>query len=396
MTQADLLPLQPLQASQLRWDIFCRVIDNYGDIGVSWRLAQRLHKDHHQQVRLWLDQPHALALLVPQYQADQPQDWCQGIEVRHWLEDFDKLNNITPADSVIETFGCELPSSYLAKMRALAVTQQPIWINLEYLTAEPWATEYHLRPSKQACGLDKSFFFPGMLPGTGGLMREHHYHQKRMTAIEAPAPLSMPKLAKDCFKISVFSYENNALNDLVTILSNPATPLPEGYQSVALLIPEGRTLGRLDPKIRQTLNQQACWQQHQLSIYPLPFMSQADYDQLLWRADLNLVRGEESFVRAQWAAKPFIWQIYPTQDHAHWDKLAAFNRAYTAGTSESLCNSITQWQLAWNQQQLNQQAWSSLVTHWAAWQQQANDWALALEKLGELTTNLVKFVKSKV
>ena len=27
----------------LRWDIFCRVIDNHGDMGVSRRLARQLH-----------------------------------------------------------------------------------------------------------------------------------------------------------------------------------------------------------------------------------------------------------------------------------------------------------------------------------------------------------------
>jgi hypothetical protein len=28
-----------MPAMQLHWDIFCRVIDNFGDIGVCWRLA---------------------------------------------------------------------------------------------------------------------------------------------------------------------------------------------------------------------------------------------------------------------------------------------------------------------------------------------------------------------
>jgi uncharacterized repeat protein (TIGR03837 family) len=39
---------------------------------------------------------------------------------------------------------------------------------------------------------------------------------------------------------------------------------------------------------------------------------------------LNLVRGEDSFVRAQWAGKPFVWHIYPQHDDAHHAKLEAF------------------------------------------------------------------------
>ncbi|MBY0444112.1 MAG: elongation factor P maturation arginine rhamnosyltransferase EarP, partial [Burkholderiales bacterium] len=39
----------------VRWDIFCRVIDNYGDIGVCWRLARQLSFEHGFAVRLMVD-----------------------------------------------------------------------------------------------------------------------------------------------------------------------------------------------------------------------------------------------------------------------------------------------------------------------------------------------------
>ena len=40
---------------RLAWDIFCTVIDNYGDIGICWRLARQLRVDDGQRVRLWVD-----------------------------------------------------------------------------------------------------------------------------------------------------------------------------------------------------------------------------------------------------------------------------------------------------------------------------------------------------
>ena len=45
---------------------------------------------------------------------------------------------------------------------------------------------------------------------------------------------------------------------------------------------------------------------------------------MLWACDLNLVRGEDSLVRALWAGQPFVWHIYPQHDNAHHAKLDAF------------------------------------------------------------------------
>ena len=44
---ASIMPAMPsaTPAPALRWDLFCRVIDNYGDIGVSWRLARVLREE---------------------------------------------------------------------------------------------------------------------------------------------------------------------------------------------------------------------------------------------------------------------------------------------------------------------------------------------------------------
>ena len=165
---------QPL--SPLRWDIFCRVIDNFGDIGVCWRLANILQQDYAQNVRLWVDEPQALAALEPSLNLELQQQSIKGIEICVWPDDFPIIRPLCPQgyadlpNIVIEAFGCELPANYLQAMRDAPT--QPIWINLEYFSAEPWVQGFHAMPSKQANGLNKSFFFPSVLPNTGGLMRE--------------------------------------------------------------------------------------------------------------------------------------------------------------------------------------------------------------------------------
>lgn len=79
-----------------------------------------------------------------------------------------------------------------------------------------------------------------------------------------------------------------------------------------------------------------------LRVVSIPFLSQLEYDELLWLCDLNFVRGEDSFVRAQWAAKPMVWQIYPQAEDAHLIKLDSFMTHYLpVGADETNAKSET-------------------------------------------------------
>src|SRR4051794_21204834 len=120
-----------MRASE-RWDIFCRVVDNFGDAAVCWRLARELAQEHGGQVRLWIDDLETLTRLVPQ--ADRvEQQMLFGVEVTRWDEH--RPSKVVPADFVIDAFGCGLPEQYAHAMAQCA--QSPIWVVLEYLTAEP-------------------------------------------------------------------------------------------------------------------------------------------------------------------------------------------------------------------------------------------------------------------
>ncbi len=76
---------------------------------------------------------------------------------------------------------------------------------------------------------------------------------------------------------------------------------------------------------------------------------QSDYDHLLWCCDFNLVRGEDSFLRAQWAARPFLWHIYPQADAAHLEKLTAFLELYGHHLSPDCHNALNSLSLAYDQ-----------------------------------------------
>ena len=303
------------------WELFCRVIDNHGDLGVCWRLARQLAVAGC-VVRLWVDDAAALAWMAPE-------GVPQGIEVLPWEA---AAAAQTVGDVVIEAFGCELPEPFVARMAARAPA--PAWINLEYLSAEAYVERSHGLASPQFSGpgrgLRKFFFYPGFTARTGGLLREPGLLEAA-AAFDAEAWLRARGIERRPGErlVSLFAYPNPALPQLVELLGRRPTLLlacPGAAPQALARLP-------LPPALR--------WQ-------ALPYLSQDDYDRLLWACELNCVRGEDSFVRAQWAGRPFIWHIYPQDDGAHGPKLEAFMDRWLAGAEPTLAGPWRRLWRAWN------------------------------------------------
>jgi len=309
----------------MHWDLFCRVVDNYGDIGVCWRLAADL-AGRGDTVRLWVDDSSALSWMAPL--------GAPGVAVHRWPSDGD--TTVSPADAVIEAFGCHLPAGFVQQMAAR--TTAPVWINLEYLSAEDHVERSHRLPSPQLAGpgrgLTKWFYYPGFTESTGGLIREPDL-LARQRAFDAAAWRSAQGIAPEDGEhcVSLFCYRNEALAALIDALAAAptlllVTPGPQAQQVDALL-DQGRRRGALRAQY-------------------LPALTQVGFDHLLWSCDLNLVRGEDSFVRAQWAGRPFLWQVYPQHDGVHAAKLAAFNARFLAGAEPALADGIAAAAAVWN------------------------------------------------
>jgi len=269
-----------------RWDLFCRVVDNFGDAGVCWRLARDLSA-RGAEVRLVIDDASALAWMAP---AGAP-----GVEVLPWP------GPAEPAEVVIEAFGCDPPPDFVAAMARRQAP--PVWINLEYLSAEAYVERSHGLPSPQRNGLTKWFYYPGFTRRTGGLLRELDLMARR-ASFDRPAWLARQGIAPLPGErvVSLFCYDNPALPALLAALAQAPTLL--------LLTPghaQRQVVGAL-PGLR---------------LLRLPWLSQDEFDHLLWSCDLNFVRGEDSLVRALWAGLPFVWQAYPQEDGAHLAKLEA-------------------------------------------------------------------------
>ena len=339
----------------MQWDVFCRVIDNHGDIGICWRLAADLAA-RGDAVRLWTDDASALVWMAP--------GGAAGVQALAWPGDATALP--PPGDVVVEAFGCELPPRFVAAMAASA--RPPVWINLEYLSAEPYVERSHRLPSPQLSGpgrgLTKWFHYPGFTAATGGLLREPGLEAAR-TAFDREAWLAANRIdARPGERlVSVFCYRNPALAQLPGRLADRPTLL--------LLTPGADLPGPLPPGVRTQR---------------LPYLTQAGYDRLLWACDLNFVRGEDSFVRAQWAARPFVWQIYPQEDDAHVPKLAAFLDRFLAGASPALAGALQAWWTGWNglaplpPRLPPEQAWAERCLSWQRHLRQREDLVTGLRQ----------------
>ena len=303
-------------------DLFCRVIDNFGDVGVCWRLASGLAM-RGQAVRLWIDDASALAWMAPGLVVGD----AAGVQVLPWG---DPPVALVPAPLVIEAFGCQPPEAFVARMAAMP--QAPVWINLEYLSAEAYAERSHGLRSPQfsgaGAGLDKWFFYPGFTPATGGLL--HGLDGLDRSSARAWVARQGWGAAAGERAVLLFGYANAALPRLLAALAPQPTLLwlPQGPLQAALAgvaLPAGQRA------------------------IALPWLAQTDFDRLIAAADLKLVRGEDSFVRAQLLGDgPVLWQIYPQDDGAHAPKLAAWLDRYLAGAPANVAAAVRQAHTALN------------------------------------------------
>ena len=139
----------------MRADVFCRVIDNFGDIGVTWRLARQLTSEFHWEIRLWVDNLKAFAKVEPHVDPDAATQSIAGVNIRRWPQAHEDPR-VDPAKLVIAAFSCEPPASFLQRMRVSAT----ILVNLEYLSAEAWVEGCHALPALRADGINAHYFFP--------------------------------------------------------------------------------------------------------------------------------------------------------------------------------------------------------------------------------------------
>ena len=372
--------------------IFCKVVDNYGDIGICWRLSRQLQREHAIAVTLWVDDLNTFQRICPAVDPNALVQVVDGVAVRHWRGQDDAFLPQDVADIVIEFFACDIPPGYIDAMARRE--PRPVWLNLEGLTAEDWVEGCHTLPSMHPrLPLTKHFFFPGFTAKTGGLLGEAGLDAQRQQFQSDPA-------AQAGFLTSLGVTASEMAATRVSLFCYPDAPLAALFdawqasgRAVTCLVPDGVASPTVSAFLGANAAPGAAATRGALTVRVLPFVPQPDYDKLLWTCDVNFVRGEDSFVRAQWAGKPFVWHIYPQDENLHHVKLRAFLQRY-AGNIDSL----VQFSLAWNGATDSGEGWAdrwqALAADIPRINRRADDWRRDMVALGDLAGNLLNFARA--
>jgi uncharacterized repeat protein (TIGR03837 family) len=312
-------------------DLLCKVVDNYGDIGVVYRLARALSSlPAAPRLRLIVDDLAAFACLEPSVDPSAASQIVHGWEVFGWKPSpaAQAAFAADPPRLVLECFACGRPDWLEAILFDPSAAGSFI-VDLEHLTAEAYAEEFHRMPSlTRSSRVKKAMFLPGFSAGTGGLILDPAFAASRGRAVgeagraalrrELLARLGgcIPSDAADRFWLSVFSYERD-YSRVVADLAAWSARADRG---------EGRPLLALAAAGKSQACFLAAWADagRPFPILELPFLPQEVWDELLLACDFSIVRGEDSWARAALSGGPFLWQAYPQEGRHQLVKVRAF------------------------------------------------------------------------
>lgn len=305
-------------------DIFCEIIDNYGDIGVVYRTAKELQKIFPEsKIRVFLNRLDEFKKINSQV-IDLPSQNIDGIEYITFDYLRDNANKLLTAQVIIEAFGCQIPKEYME----IAYDNSELLINLEYLSAEDWIEDFHLQSSPLGRGkLKKVFFMPGFTEKSGGVIADSNYLERIQRVLENKEFYEKKYLS------DIEDRENKIIGTLFSYEKN-FTPLLEDLKKldkdVVILAMGEKTQDSLRKILKNFSIEdfRNSLKYGKIEIRFLNFLNQEEYEELINIVDFNFVRGEDSFIRAVLTGKPYMWHIYCQEEYAHMDKIEGFLDKY--------------------------------------------------------------------
>lgn len=306
-------------------DIFCEIIDNFGDIGVVYRLAKELKNLYGDRVeiRVFLNRVDEFISINKKAKLVEYQEIDGIIYITNeYLAK--NICTFSPANVIIEAFGCNILEEYLER----AKVESSLLINLEYLSGEDWIEDIHLMESPLgAPKLKKYFFMPGFTEKTGGVIVDSLFLERKKSVLKNKDMYLnkyIPEIEKEDYFIgTIFSYEKNFLPLLDVLIEN------KRKNCLLILGEKSQTsIKSIIQDLDGVTSKDDIYQYRNIMFKFMPFLEQEEYEELINLVDYNFVRGEDSFVRALLTGKPFIWHIYLQDEMAHMDKIEGFVGKY--------------------------------------------------------------------
>ena len=286
--------------------ILCKVVDNFGDIGVVYRLARAL-SDLRAELNLTLvvsnlESFHKMASQIDPNKDVQEFKYKNSTwKILNWHLDNAECRMLNAECAfnfsiILECFQCGRPDWLENILFSQDFTQEVQILNIDYLTAEDYAEEFHLLKSgTRKTNIRKRFFMPGFTQKTGGLIINEEAHSRNEETEEE-------------FKMFFFAYEDDC-SAIVKGISDFQSQMRSSKKdfSVCIYLADGKSSAPFEEAWKSSGSP--------FKIIKLPFMQQEEFDTFILTMNFLFIRGEDSLARACLSGLPFVWQAYKQDEN---------------------------------------------------------------------------------
>ena len=364
--------------------VLCKVVDNFGDIGVDWRLAKKLKNINPENtINLICDNLLSFKKICDRVDEKLPFQKLEGINLYDWKAfdfcygEFSGLKN-SRLQVILECFQCGRPD-WMEKILfddELNHTVQIIMI--DYLSAEDYAESFHKLQSLTRRGRVKKInFMPGFTAKTGGLIIDEGWEKLPERKAEG--------------NILFFTYARNWQPVVKAIRG------AEACSGKKILCAAGAGQESFVEAWKNYAAAENDFLEERLIV--LPFMNQTDWDDMMKKSSFLFIRGEETLSRACLSGIPFIWHAYPQSDEYQLVKVnALLSRMKPYFNDEEFSELSAAWQ-AFNSPEspendcLLEEKVSSVLAMQNHLARGFRNFALDLRKNGDLGQNLMTFIE---
>lgn len=390
--------------------VLCKVVDNFGDIGVVFRLCRALSElKKNLEIRLVVSNLDSFAKISKGIDSTKTFQEFRGWKVFDWNDNAlcKKEFSKNPPEFILECFQCGRPEWLEELLFSPQFNLNVQIVNVEYLTAESWADDFHLLKSgTRSAKIKKINFMPGFTKKTGGLILDKNFmcclSEKKFALNLVKQNLDKKILSEDfsdSFKILIFSY-------------------PKNFDFLASAIKEFSFLKKIIVFVASGAGADSAkisLKKFKVDFICLPFMQQEVWDAFLSLMDFSFVRGEDSFSRCCLFGNPFIWNIYPQEEEFHIVKLNAFlqkikipqiekfsflyNRNFKASCCPESLEILEEKKLPSELEKINSEMKTeilSLLKNYENLKPEFKKFSNEILKNGNLAENLLNFLETKI
>lgn len=390
--------------------VLCKVVDNFGDIGVVFRLCRALSElKKNLEIRLVVSNLDSFAKISKGIDSSKTFQEFRGWKVFDWNDNAlcKKEFSKNPPEFILECFQCGRPEWLEELLFSPQFNLNVQIVNVEYLTAESWADDFHLLKSgTRSAKIKKINFMPGFTKKTGGLILDKNFmcclSEKKFALNLVKQNLDKKILSEDfsdSFKILIFSY-------------------PKNFDFLASAIKEFSFLKKIIVFVASGAGADSAkisLKKFKVDFVCLPFMQQEVWDAFLSLMDFSFVRGEDSFSRCCLFGNPFIWNIYPQEEEFHIVKLNAFlqkikilqiekfsflyNRNFKASCCPESLEILEEKKLPSELEKINSEMKTeilSLLKNYESLKPEFKKFSNEILKNGNLAENLLNFLETKI